>query len=587
MATPNEQERSELRALLGKFREDFELYAPRVLRIRPKEPEPGKGIVPLHFNRAQRILLEAVLRQLNTRGYVRAVVLKGRQQGLSTLIQALEYWWVSQRKGMRGIVVAHDKPSATTLFQMSRRYHNHCPEYLRPHTQYSSKTELVFNKLDSSIYVGTAGGDGLGRGDTIQFLHASELAFWPATTAEEVWSGLTDTLPPVKGSFAFAESTAFGNTGKFYELWQQAKTGLNEYEAVFIPWIVQSEYQLKPPEGFERTYLEEEYAEKANKLYADRDWYAPLTDEQLYWRRMKIGEKGAAKFQQEYPLDDDEAFQSTGMSAFAGEHLAYHREKRQEAIASKLLVGDRWENHRNGSLKIFKEIDPGMEYTIGADVGAGISTSRKNADWSVAQVLDENKEQVAVLRLRILPGDFAFQLGKLGELYNDAFIAVENNQHGYHTCQRLYKDYQYANFYREEVLDKITNEMTTRLGFTTSSKTKPLVVNKLRDEIANTVLGKAGIKVNDLTTLDEMRTFVIDTGGKFSADTGYFDDTVMALAIANHAHRGAPEYFDSASYRIDPEKGGADDQHVDIHSYSDLPAVAEGHDSFHLAESQW
>lgn len=575
-------------ALLTRFREDFEFYSPRVLKIRPKEPGPGKGIIPLRFNRAQQILLRSVLRQLETRGYVRGVVLKGRQQGLSTVIQALEYWWISQRKGMRGIVVAHDRPSATMLFQMSRRYHTHCPEILRPHTQYSSKTELVFDKLDSSIYVGTAGGDGLGRGDTIQFLHASELAFWPANTAEEVWSGLTDTLPPVRGSFAFAESTAYGNTGKFYELWQQAKNGLNEYEAIFIPWIVQDEYQLTPPADFERTFAEEEYAETAERLYAQEDWFTPLSDAQLYWRRMKIGEKGASKFQQEYPLSDEEAFQSTGMSAFAGEHLAHHRERATSAIASKILIGDRWENHRSGPLTIFKPIEDGMEYVIGADVGAGVSTSRKNADWSVAQVLDENKEQVAVLRLRILPGDFAWQLAKLGELYNDAYIGVENNQHGYHTCQRLYKDYQYSNFYQEEVLDKITDQMTLRLGFTTSSKTKPLVVNKLRDMTADFALGKGGLKINDLITLDEMRTFTVDAAGKFGADVGYFDDTVMALAIANHIHRGAREYLDGSSYMIDPEEGMREGPRADINTYEDIARADDLSESFHLAEqSHW
>jgi hypothetical protein len=43
--------------------------------------------------------------------------------------------------------------------------------------------------------------------------------------------------------------------------------------------------------------------------------------------------------------------------------------------------------------------------------------------------------------------------------------------------------------------------------------------------------------VNDRTTLEEMRAFIVTEEGKLEAEPGYHDDTVMALAIANHVHQ--------------------------------------------------
>lgn len=544
--------------LRRRLKEDFAFYAAKALKIRPKDPQPGKGIIPLKLNTAQRIFLDTVRKTIEATGRCRAIVLKGRQQGLSTAIEAMLYWYVSQNEGIRGMVVAHKSDSTNALFSMTRRYHENCPKILKPSTTYSSRKELVFDKLDSSIIVGTAGADGLGRGDTVQFVHASELAFWPSGKAEEIWSGLMDVMPPADNTFAIVESTAFGNSGVFYDLWNNAKNGVNEFTPIFIPWIVQEEYVFKVPADFERTFEEEEYAEKAERLYGDQWWFRPMTDGQLYWRRMKIGEKGSQKFKQEYPLDDQEAFISTGMQAFAPEHLLKQRENRQKLISTKVLVGDRWEESRAGALKIYRPHSESETYYIGVDVGHGVSTSRKNADWSVACVLDSQKRQVAQVRTRILPGDFARWITALGEFFNEGEVCIENAGPGYHVCQRVARDYQYPAVYTEEVFDKVAEQFTTKIGFTTSVKSKPMIINKLRDAIAHDE-----VEVNDPDTLDEMRTFVITDTGKYEADAGSHDDTVMALALAMHIHKGKAAPV--AEYDLwDPEVGTDQDADGDI-----------------------
>src|SRR5690242_2391437 len=143
--------------------EDFPYYAENALKIRTKpDPVTGKSdILPFVLNEAQRRLQEMVDRQLATRGYVRIVILKGRQMGLSTHVGGWLYSWVSQRKAQKALVVAHKGDSTRTLFDMTRRFHDQMPEILKPHTKYSNRWELVFDKLESSYLVVTAGGDSI------------------------------------------------------------------------------------------------------------------------------------------------------------------------------------------------------------------------------------------------------------------------------------------------------------------------------------------------------------------------------------------------------------------------------------------
>jgi hypothetical protein len=158
-----------------RFRNDFEFWAARACKIRTKEGE----IKPLVLNVVQRRFLSVVDECMRTTGMVRIVSLKARQQGLSTVISAWMYWWLSQHPAQKGVVICHKAEGTNALFGMYRRIHKNVPDALRPSTEYSSKKELAFDKLDSSIMVATAGGDAVGRGDCVTHAHRSEVAFWP------------------------------------------------------------------------------------------------------------------------------------------------------------------------------------------------------------------------------------------------------------------------------------------------------------------------------------------------------------------------------------------------------------------------
>ena len=92
----------------------------------------------------------------------------------------------------------------------------------------------------------------------------------------------------------------------------------------------------------------------------------------------------------------------------------------------------------------------------------------------------------------------------LGMEYNEALVIVENNSHGILTCTRLGKDMAYPAFYTEVQYDKLTDKESVRLGFTTTAKTKPLIIDQLRASMR-----EGELELNDKTTIREMLSYVV------------------------------------------------------------------------------
>lgn len=494
---------------------DFSFYSNAALKIRTK----AGAISPLKLNSAQQILDTAVKNQIATEGKVRVIILKARQQGLSTYTGGYLYYSVSQKQACKAMVITHHADSTRALFDMTKRFHEHCPDILKPHTKYSSRREMNFDVLDSSYVVATAGGDSIGRGETLTHVHASELAFWQKSTALDNWNGLTQAVPNHSGTAIFVESTANGATGIFADLWRGAVDGSNGYVPVFIPWFTDIEYRETVPNNFERTPDEEDLVD----LY-------DLDDGQLMFRRRKIAQNGIDLFRQEYPSEPDEAFLTTGRPVFNPDQIVKSLDKTQDLKERLALEGGEWANNARGELSTYRKHVEGEQYVIGADVAMGV----RGGDYSVAQVLDSKKRQVATWRGHVHPDYYAEILYALGEYYNEAYICVENNSHGILTCTRLGKDMAYPNFYTETQMDKLTDRETTKLGFTTTSKTKPLIIDQLRAAMREETL-----ELNCKVTLREMLTYIVTESGAMQAEAGCFDDCVMSLALANHVHTGA------------------------------------------------
>lgn len=511
-----------------RLRDDFKYWAARAYKILPKE---GDDLIPLVLNAAQEHALAAIERQRLAGKPIRLIILKGRQQGLSTLIEAWQLWRTTQGRAKKSLVLAHEADSASGLFQQAKRGYDNLPAILKPSIERSNKKELTFGVLDSALEVTTAGGRGIGRGKTFRYCHASEVAFWPPNSAEGNWNGLLQTVPTTADSAIFVESTANGMGGLFHRIWNEASLGLTEFDTVFIPWFWQPEYRLPAPEDFKRTPVEDEIAAKFG-----------LDNDQLLWRRRRIAASSLDLFNQEYPNTPEDAFLTSGRPVF--EPGIIHRLKADSpeplmlmALEDRLAPDGKstetsWEEHSRGELTIYKLPDPDKPaevFYIGADVAEGI----RGGDFSVAQVLNGSREQVAVWRGHIYPDAFADVLFHLGSLYNDATIAVELNNHGILTANRLAKDLGYPEVWLDRVYDKITDRETIRLGFTQTIQTRPLIINKLRADVRD-----GTITIRDRETLNEMQHFVVTEAGRMEAQDGSHDDHVMSLAIANHINEG-------------------------------------------------
>lgn len=293
-----------------RLKNDFEFYARHALKVKPKRG----ALLPLVLNRAQRHVHEQIEKQLVAQGFVRALVLKGRQQGVSTYVEARGYWKVTHSKGMSAFILTHEQRATDSIFKMVARYHNNCPDEIRPETGKSSAKELYFGKLDSGYGVGTAGTKDVGRGGTLNFFHGSEVSSWQnaAEHASGIMQSIPDTDTDTDGlkSEVILESTAKGVGNFFHVQWKEAEAGNSDYIAIFVPWFWQDEYRRKVPDDFSLTDEEIELKRQYK-----------LDDRQMVWRRAKIielsadGVNGERMFRQEYPMNAAEAFQTSGIDS--------------------------------------------------------------------------------------------------------------------------------------------------------------------------------------------------------------------------------------------------------------------------------
>jgi len=287
--------------------QDPELYFEACLQIRTK----SEGLQPFRLNAVQRIVHERCEDQIRRTGKVRLIILKGRQMGCSTYVGARFYRKSSTERGQLVYIVTHEDQATQNLFGMAKRYHEYCLPDFKPQTTVANANELVFGRLDSSYKIATAGARSAGRSATIQCLHASEFDFWPNSTADDVWTGLTEALANADGTEAIIESTANTPGGRFHRAWKAAKSGESSFEALFLPWFWHDDYQTEPPAGWVPPPRFVEYG----ILHG-------LTEARLYWAWLKNRDMAMTfgsspdefchEFKREYPATDEEAFETAG-----------------------------------------------------------------------------------------------------------------------------------------------------------------------------------------------------------------------------------------------------------------------------------
>lgn len=309
---------------------DLKKFSPVFLTIKSKSGKP----ISYELNAAQQYIHRRLESQLNETGKVRAIILKGRQQGCSTYIQARYFHKVITSRGKKAFILTHEAEATKNLFEMTKRYYEKLPEGLCPEADRSSAKELRFLQFDSGYSVGTAGNKGVGRSQTIQLFHGSECAYWP--NAEEHAKGVMQAISNEAETEIILESTANGIGNYFYNVWQSAISGESEYQAIFVPWYWQQEYRVFN-EGLSLTDEEEHLL----KFY-EQDG---LTKEHLGWRRLKISElssdedAGRELFFSEYPMSADEAFRNPIDNVFINAKYVMRARKADVQSDVGLIIG--------------------------------------------------------------------------------------------------------------------------------------------------------------------------------------------------------------------------------------------------------
>ncbi len=107
---------------------DYEAFARECLKIRAK----AGSIVPFCLNRAQQFIHTRLERQRTDIGRVRALILKGRQQGCTTYVGGRFYHRAIHDRGLRVFILTHEDAATQNLFEMVERFHAHCPDDVRP-----------------------------------------------------------------------------------------------------------------------------------------------------------------------------------------------------------------------------------------------------------------------------------------------------------------------------------------------------------------------------------------------------------------------------------------------------------------------
>ena len=455
------------------------------------------------------------------------LVLKGRQQGFTTLVTALQLAYSITRKNFQGFTLADKSDNAEAIFQNKAKYpYSQLPDALKPTEKFNNRKQLLFEKINSSWAVDTATKD-VGRSRTVNFFHGSECAFWK------------DGISPVQGALGEAFTK---NCIKIYE---STANGYNDYQKMwesgvhincFFEWWHTKEYRVNFPSEDAKQEFIYGMEKKSDWIYERLRWLRDekkLELEQLYWYFLKHEnyiDKRLIK--QEYPCSPHEAFLLSGDNVFDTEVLLARLETIQKPLKVGYFLYDydglkitniRWQNDRNGYIHIYQlpNTPAVTKYCIGGD------TAGEGSDYFVGQVLDARTGvQVAKLKQQFDADQYTKQMYCLGMYYKWALIGIEANFDSFPIMelQRLGYPSQFVRYTQ----DTYTGKTEKRFGFKTTSLTRPTIISRLVE-----IVREHCDTISDKGTLEELLTIIRNEKGRIEAPEGGHDDEMMSLAIAH------------------------------------------------------
>lgn len=489
---------------------------------------------PFFFNEVQRDFIERLNAAIKDfeEGLIQDIsilILKGRQQGFTTLVTAYQLATSILNRNFQGFTLADVADNSEAIFQNKAKFpYMQLPDILKPTEKFNNRRQLLFEKINSSWEVDTATKD-VGRSRTISFFHGSECAFWQQGIAP-IQAGLGQAF--TKNCIKVYESTANGYND--YQTMWESGAHIN----CFYEWWRTPEYMSEFPSEHAKEKFLKDIRQKDGWIYERLKWLYEvkgLTPEQLNWYYRKYEEIIDKRLiRQEYPCTPEEAFLLSGDTVFDTEKLTARLQTIEKPIKTGYFTYDydglkisniKWVNDRNGYIKIYQvpnspEI---TKYCIGGD------TAGEGSDWFTGHVLNaKTGEQAAVLKHQFDADQYVKQMYCLGIYYKNALIAIEANFDSYPIMelQRI----GYGNQYVREAQDTYTGKLEKRFGFRTTVLTRPTIISRLVE-----IVRENAESINDEDTIRELLTIVRNEKGKAEAPEGRHDDQMMGLAIAHQA----------------------------------------------------
>lgn len=414
------------------------------------------------------------------------VILKGRQIGISTVVAAYSLWLMLFHKDKNILVIATKQDTAKNLITKVRFAFDHLPVWLQVPCEENNKLSLKF-KNGSGIKATTAAGDS-GRSEALSLLILDEAAF--IKNAEEIWVAALPTLST--GGKAVLISTPNGVGNFFHKVYTKAEEGL----VVGEDGVAMNFHPIK------------------------LDWRVHPERDQAWRDRM-----GAIQGEREARQEFDAEFIGSGNTVI-DEYLI---EEYQKMIQQEPAYKDGFD----GNVFVWESPVYTRQYIIAADVARG-----DGSDYSTFQILDvEDVRQVAEYKGKIGTTEFGHMLIEWATKYNDALLVVERENVGWAVLQTIinrgYKNLFYMSKDRQvfETERSMTNRYYTQErqmvpGFTTSMKTRPLIISKL-----DTYMREKAVIIRSERLLKELQTFIWNNH-KAEAMEGYNDDLTLAMCIA-------------------------------------------------------
>lgn len=506
----------------------FSRFAANAWRIYSK---PGP-LVPYILNPAQRMVEAIAVKQQRAKRPVRIRVLKFRQAGISLYVSTRWGLWPCITQEGTGALSIADKDKLVGQWVRRLRFLlDQLPA--KPSMGAESAEELWFDKLGSRYAIATASGKTPGMGDTLRYVHCSEVASWD--DPESVLHDLIPAVPAIPDSAIIQESTGRSVGDWWYQRYHEAKRGGEGYQAIFLPWHIQPEYRMDPSGIRDLT----QYEQRLVKIGVDRH--------QLAWRRWMLidefhGDDNA--FANQYPADEDEAFLAGGINIFPpGQVVAARETVRKPIWRGTILPKDNPAEFQlvggaTGDLLKWEEPDERYHYVIGADCMWGVK-DKVDYDCAFVECL-ETGQITAKLRGRYPLPLWGRLLAALGHHYNAACLAPERNAQAAEALMPLLLGlvtaWRYPNVWIRSDDISLKGHRPQDYGWYTGPASKGELI-----QFAQTATLEGRFDWADADTVDQMAAYIRNEKGELTAPEGAYDDDLMARMITGYvAHVQRP-----------------------------------------------